>query len=124
MKNLINKSLNVMADKEMLRLILRNLVANAVKFSFVGSSVEVRAVEYENFCMVSVADTGVGINEQDINKLFRLDVHYTTKGTNSEQGTGLGLILCKELIEKHQGRIWVESEFGKGSTFMFTISKA
>ena len=73
---------------------------------------------------ISISDTGTGLSEEDIKKLFRIDVHYTTIGTSSEKGTGLGLILCKEFVEINGGKIWVESELGKGSTFKFTLPKS
>ena len=71
--------------------------------------------------MVSISDTGVGISKTNCEKLFRIDQTYSTSGTNKEKGTGLGLILCLEFVEKHGGKIWAESEEGKGSTFHFTI---
>jgi Signal transduction histidine kinase len=121
LKNSVDESFEIIADKEMLRLILRNLVSNAVKFSTTDSVVEVKAEKGKDFISISVKDSGIGIKKEDIDKLFRLDIHYTTKGTNNELGTGLGLILCKELVEKHGGTISVESEFGRGSCFTFTI---
>ncbi len=70
---------------------------------------------------ITIADNGVGIPENSINKLFSLSGKFSTRGTNNEEGTGLGLILCKEFVEKHGGKIWVESELGKGSKFIFTV---
>jgi len=70
---------------------------------------------------VSVSDNGVGISKADIEKLFKIDQSYSTSGTKNEKGTGLGLILCKEFVKKHGGKIWVESEVGKGSDFKFTL---
>lgn len=122
-ENRVSPNLNITADKEMLHLILRNLISNSIKFSYPGASVFIRAKEESGWYEVSVEDTGIGIKEENIEKLFRLDVHYTTIGTGDEQGTGLGLILCKELVEKHGGSIRVESEVDKGSKFIFTISK-
>ena len=75
----------------------------------------------QNGVLVSVSDSGIGIPEGRIGKLFRIDQSYSTTGTNNEQGTGLGLILCKEFVEKNGGKIWVESEEGKGSVFYFTL---
>ena len=75
----------------------------------------------EDEVTISVSDNGIGMNEDDKNKLFKIEIHHTTVGTNNEIGTGVGLILCKELIEKHGGKIWVESELGKGSKFSFTL---
>jgi signal transduction histidine kinase len=76
-----------------------------------------------NECLVTVSDNGVGIKQETIEKLFRIDQNSSTMGTQNEKGTGLGLLLCKEFIEKHSGKIWVESDPGKGSKFHFTIPK-
>ncbi|GEM_PF-1669961 len=124
LKNLVTTEQLLFADKEMLRLVLRNLISNAIKFSYPGSSVSVFAEEKGDYTFVTVEDSGTGVNEKDIDKLFRLDVHFTTKGTDNELGTGLGLILCKELVEKHGGLIYVESESGSGSKFVFSIKNA
>lgn len=113
----------VFADKAMMSTILRNLVSNAIKFTNSGGRIIISALQKRNELMVSVCDNGVGIKKDDINKLFRIDENYSTRGTQKETGTGLGLILCKEFILKHGGKIWVESEPGKGSTFYFTIPK-
>ena len=117
----------VVCDYNMMHTVLRNLVSNALKFSFPGSTVEVSADEYNddlNYVQVAVKDTGLGIDPNDMDKLFRIDEKITSStGTNDESGTGLGLILCKEFIDKHNCKIWVESEKGKGTTFFFTILK-
>ena len=105
------------------RIILRNLISNAIKFSHPGGEIFVSAEQNPNEILVSVKDGGVGITREDMTKLFRIDTNHTTLGTNREKGTGLGLLLCKEFIEKHGGKIWVESEEGKGSTFYFTLPK-
>jgi signal transduction histidine kinase len=83
----------------------------------------VSASENKEYIEVSVTDTGVGIEEKYIPLLFRIDNKYSTPGTNNETGTGLGLILCREFVEKHKGKIWVESEINKGSRFIFTLPK-
>jgi signal transduction histidine kinase len=111
----------VFADKAMISAVLRNLVSNAIKFTKPGGQITISAVEKPDELIVSVADTGVGISNDRNENLFRLDESYSTTGTNNEKGTGLGLILCKEFIEKHGGKIWVESQEGKGSIFSFTI---
>ncbi len=111
----------IFADKAMINTIFRNLISNAIKFTPMEGSITVSIVENEHHYLFSVRDSGIGIPKDQIYKLFRIDEHYTTKGTNQETGTGLGLILCKEFVEKHSGQIWVESEEGKGSTFSFTI---
>ena len=114
-------NLNVFADKAMLATILRNLVSNAIKFTNMGGKIIISAEHVSAGTLITVADNGIGIKPQVLEKLFRIDQHYTTKGTQNELGTGLGLILCKEFIEKHNGRIWAESEFGNGSRFCFTL---
>ena len=110
----------VFADRQMLSTILRNLVSNAIKFTPEGGSVTLKAVRTDHYTFLSVTDTGIGIAADRINKLFRIDTNTSTLGTADEEGTGLGLILCKEFIEKHEGSIQVESEPGVGSKF--TIS--
>ena len=114
-------NLNVFADKAMLATILRNLVSNAIKFTNVGGKIIISAEQASMGILITVADNGIGIKPQVLEKLFRIDQHYTSKGTQNELGTGLGLILCKEFIEKHKGLIWAESEFGNGSRFCFTL---
>jgi len=118
----------VFADKSMISTIIRNLISNAIKFSFPGGNINISIEKKPNEIMVSVADNGVGIPKDSIDKLFRIDENFSTPGTQKEKGTGLGLILCKEFIEKHGGRIWVESEVSRPSaakagrsTFYFTI---
>lgn len=118
----------IYADNYMLSTVIRNLISNAIKFTDKNGQINIssRYVFVEDVLgdkqlEVSVADTGVGIRKEDIAKLFRIDTAFSSKGTEKESGTGLGLILCKDFVEKHGGRIWVESELGKGSTFKFTI---
>jgi len=109
------------ADKAMINTILRNLISNAIKFSFAGGTIFITVIKNEKELSVQVSDSGVGIPKESINRLFKINENYSTPGTQKEQGTGLGLILCKEFIEKHGGRIWIESTEGKGSDFRFTI---
>ena len=120
-KKMIPDNLTVFADKFMASTVFRNLISNAVKFTKQGGEVVFSAVKEQNEIIFSVTDKGVGISKNDIEKLFRIDQIFSTKGTNNEKGTGLGLILCKEFIEKHGGKIWVESVEGKGSCFYFTF---
>lgn len=120
----ISSNILVFADKKMIASVLRNLISNAVKFTSVNGEINVSSIEYESEIVVSVEDTGVGIPNEKINKLFLINENHSTLGTNKESGTGLGLILCKEFIEKNKGRIWVESEVGVGSTFHFSIRKS
>ncbi|MDP2889657.1 MAG: PAS domain-containing sensor histidine kinase [Bacteroidota bacterium] len=113
----------VMADKEMISTVLRNLISNAVKFTNPGGEIVISAKPKQKEWVITIADNGVGIKKEAINKLFRIDQSYSTMGTQNEKGTGLGLLLCKEFIEKHNGRIWIESEEGQGSKFHFSVPK-
>jgi len=113
----------VYADYSMIHTVLRNLVSNALKFTPNGGSVRLSARLVEQEVEIVIADTGVGIPQSDIPQLFRIDAHYTHVGTRGETGTGLGLVLCKELVEKNGGRIWVESEPGSGTRFFFTVPR-
>jgi PAS domain S-box-containing protein len=115
------QKLNIQLDRYMVSTILRNLISNSLKFSTPGSEILVSAILNANEVMIEVKDYGVGIGKNQINKLFRIETSFSTHGTQNEEGTGLGLILCKEFVLKHGGEIWVESEVGKGSTFYFTI---
>lgn len=123
LNNQIPKGAFVYADKNMLSSICQNLLSNAIKFSNPGENIVISADELADYYQITVADTGVGIREQDLKKLFRIDVSHSTKGTANETGTGLGLILLKDMVEMHGGKIWVESQFGKGSKFMFTLPR-
>lgn len=109
------------ADKNSISTVIRNLVSNAIKFTSNGGSIEIAAKNIDNSVEISVSDSGIGIKGDDIDKIFMLDGSFTTKGTANESGTGLGLLLCKEFVEKNNGKIWVDSKKGKGSTFYFTI---
>jgi len=121
LKSYISETLTIVADKNMLRAILRNLITNAVKFTHKNGQVQVNARTYENQVEISVSDSGIGMSAETMAKLFRIDSNMSTKGTENEKGTGLGLFLCKEFVEKHDGKIWVESEEGKGSTFKILL---
>jgi len=113
----------VYADVDMLRSVLQNLITNAIKFTKSGGRVTVSSKEKSSFFEVSVQDTGIGIEPLKSSELFSFNTVFLKKGTAGENGTGLGLPLCKEIIEKHGGKIWVESELGKGSKFTFTLKK-
>jgi len=110
----------VYADAETIRLVVRNLISNAIKFTEQNDTITVKAQPKKQQMVVSVTDTGVGISPEDMSKLFQLN-HHTTEGTANEKGTGLGLTLCQEFVEKNGGKIWVESELKKGTTFYFTL---
>jgi signal transduction histidine kinase len=117
----ISSSLFLTADLQMVKTILRNLIGNAIKYSFVGSDITVSASEGAHFVIIIVQDYGIGISHKAQIDLFKSNVIHSTRGTNNENGTGLGLILCKGFVEKHGGSIRVESESGKGSKFIFTL---
>ena len=117
----IEQPIELYADKKMISSVLRNLISNAVKFTHPGGVIEIRLVRLGEEVKVSVRDNGVGIAAAELKKLFTIDRSYSIPGTQNEKGTGLGLILCNEFIHKHGGRIWAESEPGKGSLFCFTI---
>ena len=119
----VAQHITVFVDKGMISSVLRNIISNAIKFTHSGGRIVVKAELMGQELKISVIDTGVGIDSKNLGKLFRIDESYSVPGTQNERGTGLGLILCKEFIDIHQGRIWVESEPGKGSTFTFTIPK-
>jgi PAS domain S-box-containing protein len=118
----IPEDLEIFADANLLQAVIRNLVSNAVKFTPKGGKVTVSAkVSVNNSVEISVRDTGIGMSRELVEDLFRLDTQTSRLGTEDEPSTGLGLLLCKEFVEKHGGKIWVESEEGKGSTFCFTL---
>lgn len=118
----LDKGLNVLADRNMIRSIMRNLLSNAMKFSYHNGFIQVagRKANSRNV-LISVNDKGVGMSADQLSNLFRLDKKSVTKGTDSEPGTGIGLILTKEFVEKNQGSIWADSSPGNGSTFYFTL---
>jgi signal transduction histidine kinase len=121
LRNNVNDLITVVADKNMLRTILRNLITNAVKFTHRDGKVEVDAIVYPGHVEVTVSDNGIGMPKVTMAKLFRIDANLSTRGTENEKGTGLGLFLCKEFVEKHGGKIWVVSEENKGSVFHFIL---
>jgi PAS domain S-box-containing protein len=121
------KSLEVMADENTINLVLRNLLSNAVKFTHKGGKISITLTEAKDsgneFVQLIIEDNGIGMTQEQINDLFRMKTESYSKGTEGEDGTGLGLILCKEFVEKNGGKIWAESEIGKGSRFYFTLPK-
>ena len=120
----IQKDIFVYVDKNMIELVIRNLLSNAIKFTPSGGKISVSAKDDEKFLIVSISDTGVGIDPEDLPRLFQFEEFHTTTGTSGEPGTGLGLIICQEFIKKHGGEITIKSEIDKGSTFTFTLPKA
>jgi PAS domain S-box-containing protein len=117
----VKDNLFIYSDKNMIKTIMRNLLSNAIKYSYRCGKVIVRADVDDRGVIVSVKDNGIGIPEENIKNIFRIDVKYSVPGTEKEQGTGLGLKLCKEFVEKQGGKIWVESIENKGSEFKFSI---
>lgn len=119
----------IITDKNLLSTILRNLISNAIKFTPEGGTIEIgieelsKYVDSQSILNIYVKDTGIGMTDETINNLFRIDKNVTTKGTAGEKGTGLGLIICKEFVEKLGGRIWIESLLGKGSTFWISLNQ-
>jgi signal transduction histidine kinase len=124
----IEAGLVAYADDYMVDTVIRNLTANALKFTPAGGQVTLSARSLDDegaqWFEISVNDTGAGISQADIGKLFKIEVHHTTPGTAEEKGTGLGLILCQEMVQKGGGRIWIESELGQGTTVKFTVPAA
>ena len=118
------KSFMVFADKNMMCAVVRNLLSNAIKYTYPGGSITINVDKKDNFIFTDIIDQGVGIPDNLKSMLFRIESKYSTQGTLNEKGTGLGLILCKEFIEKNGGTISVESEIGKGSKFTFSLPAA
>lgn len=117
------KNLTVYADKFMLETVMRNLISNAIKFTPKNGKVHISVEDKEREVLFVVKDSGIGIEKKNCIKLFRIDEDFSSLGTEKETGTGLGLILCNDFIQKHKGKIGVESELGIGSQFYFTIPK-
>jgi len=123
LENLVEDEISVHADNNMLNTIIRNLISNALKFTPEGGIVTISTQQHETSVELSVSDTGIGIGPEDLAKLFRIDMKFKRPGTAREEGTGLGLLLCKEFIERHGGRISIKSEVGKGTTITCTLPK-
>ena len=119
--NNIEEHLWVHADKNMLSTILRNVISNAIKYTSKSGTIRLEAIKNDTFIEIHIKDDGIGLTEKQIENLFKIGKNYSTKGTLGEKGTGLGLLLCKEFIEKHKGIISVKSSPGNGSEFIFTI---
>jgi PAS domain S-box-containing protein len=119
------KQETIVADRNMLNTVLRNLISNAIKYTNRDGVIVIytNSIKVNNrpFVTITVEDNGVGIPQEDQNKIFNIEGNYSTIGTEEEKGTGLGLLLCKEFVEKHNGQIWCESEDNKGSRFKFTL---
>jgi len=115
------KTYMVFADKNMMCAVVRNLLSNAIKYTYPGGSITINVEKQNNYILTEIIDQGVGIPDKLKSMLFRIENKYSTPGTQNEKGTGLGLILCKEFVEKNGGAISVESEVGKGSKFTFSL---
>ena len=112
----------IFADEKMTNTVLRNFLSNAVKFTKRDGTVTVRCKKIDGEMIeVSVKDTGVGMLEKDVKRLFKMEEKVSSNGTEGEPSTGLGLLLCKEFVEKNGGKVWAESKKGEGSTFYFTV---
>jgi signal transduction histidine kinase len=112
------------ADLNMIESVLRNLISNAIKFTDHGGKIIISASIEDNHCNVSIEDNGRGIPNSNIDKIFNIGDHISTNGTDDEKGSGLGLILCKEFVNKNGGKIWAESKINIGSKFSFSIPLA
>lgn len=123
MQNLVDGKVMAYADPNIVNLVLRNLILNAIKFTKRGGKISVSAESKYNEVVVSVSDNGIGILPEYRESIFKKTSGYSTRGTANEKGTGLGLILCKEFVEKNGGRIWFETEVGVGTTFYFSLPK-
>ncbi|MCK7509000.1 MAG: HAMP domain-containing histidine kinase [Desulfobacterales bacterium] len=117
-------TIEIFADPNLFKSILLNLICNSIKFTHNNGKIDIETRLKQEQIEISVIDNGVGMNEETINKLFKIDSSISTSGTAKEIGSGLGLLICKEFVEKHGGKIWVESEIGKGSKFIFTIPQS
>ena len=117
------KSANVCTDIDMIKSCIRNLLSNAIKFSYEGGVVKVRLHESEDSYILSVADNGCGISETNQQKLLNVGTHYTSYGTAQEEGSGLGLLLTVEFVNRNKGKLWFESKEGEGSTFFISLPK-
>ena len=111
----------VKADLNMINTVVRNLLSNAIKFTPERGIIRINSRLEEDMAVVSIEDNGVGIEEEKCNKIFEVYKNKSTLGTKDEKGTGLGLIICKEFVELNRGKIWVESELGRGTVFSFSI---
>ncbi len=119
--NAVPEKIKVYADKNLITTVVRNLISNAVKFTEQNGTITVGAEQNNKSVIVSVRDTGIGMDTETANNIFQFNKLNTRQGTDGEKGTGLGLIICKEFVEQNQGEIWVESSVGKGTTFYFSL---
>jgi PAS domain S-box-containing protein len=121
LESYVEMGVSLFCDKQMISSVFRNLISNAIKFSNSGSKVWIECQEIKGYIRFIINDQGVGISEENIDKLFRVDYSVSSLGTAQEKGTGLGLVICKEFVEKHKGNIYTESSIGRGSRFIFEL---
>jgi signal transduction histidine kinase len=122
--NSVSGTFQVYADENMINSVLLNLITNAVKFTHRNGTITINTKKSsEEMVEISVSDTGIGMQNSEVEKLFKLSERIQSEGTEGEESTGLGLLLCKEFVEKNGGKIWAESQEGKGSTFYFTLRR-
>lgn len=120
-----NTSVSVDIDNDMIKTVMRNLLSNAIKFTVKGGTISINIITDDtDFVTVSVKDTGCGIKEEDKAKLFNVKTHYSSYGTDNEEGSGLGLLLCLDFVNRNGGQLWLDSVEGEGSTFSFTVPKS
>jgi signal transduction histidine kinase len=123
LRNKLSHQSFVWGDDTMLQSLIQNLISNAIKFTPINGSIEISENKYDEYIEYIVSDNGVGIRDTDIKKLFRIDINFSTRGTQQEKGTGLGLALCKEIVNIHGGKITVQSKIGEGTKIIFTLNK-
>jgi signal transduction histidine kinase len=123
-ETVINESLEIYADHHILQSVIRNILSNAIKFTPREGTIKIEGKQEANGTIISICDTGIGMDAKMLENIFQLDVKNNRKGTEDEPSSGLGLILCKEFTEKHGGKIWIESEVNKGSCFYFYFPHA
>jgi signal transduction histidine kinase len=120
---MVDEDVTVNADVNSVKTIIRNIISNAIKFTNSEGLITIFVDEWKDVVEVGIRDTGVGMSAEDQTRIFDISAKHTTVGTHSEKGTGLGLILCREFVERNGGTISVESELGVGTTFKFTLQK-
>ncbi|MCX6152649.1 MAG: HAMP domain-containing sensor histidine kinase [Candidatus Kapabacteria bacterium] len=118
-----DKIYSAYADINMISTVLMNILTNAVKYTFERGVIKISIEEGDTFVLVSIKDNGIGMTEQQLSNMFKIGRAMSTVGTNNEKGTGLGLIICRDFVEKNSGKMWAESAVGKGATFHFTLPK-
>jgi signal transduction histidine kinase len=119
----LDENQTIIADSNMVDTIIRNILSNAIKYTSDNGQITIKSVQENNEVKISIQDSGIGISEENIKFLFQMDKVFSTRGTRDEKGSGLGLLVCKEFVEKHNGKIWAESKLGSGSIFYIILPK-